>query len=355
MILYTLIGTHIGKQFEIMRNTREEDRKLSDNRNNELEKHMTKVKDENENRNLNLIEITKKHEQLEALTKDIMSKINIFENGDTKHLSEKQIILKAAFKELETFNENQKAINVESKQRYHAIKADILAMKNTFIAKDKIESMIEKANCYNKLEGDKVIDQVFNQTKKLSEESAQSEEKIKKMSEKVEIIDKLIMDTKSCTEKQAKLRSALKDIEAFNEQQKWINESTQQKGQSFEDEMKILRGTLVEKEIVNEMIHEATKSNKKEDSELLQSAFSQINEVVGKLTIIDKITVDIKQLTEKQIKLKAAFKEVQDFAETQKSINAESVCYKICGCICTQTYKTLAKRHIVCLFRLMRM
>ena len=149
-----------------MRNTREEDRKLIDNRNNELEKNMTKVKDENENRNLNLIEITKKHEQLEALTKDIMSKINIFENGDTKHLSEKQIILKAAFKELETFNENQKAINVESKQRYHAIKADILAMKNTFIAKDKIESMIEKANCYNKLEGDKVIDQVFNQTKK---------------------------------------------------------------------------------------------------------------------------------------------------------------------------------------------
>ena len=141
------------------------------------------------------------------------------------------------------------------------------------------------------MEDNKVIEQIRNEATKLSKKSAQSDEKVKEMSGKVEIIDKLIMDTKSCTEKQAKLRSALKDIEAFNEQQKWINESTQQKGQSFEDELKTLKGTLVEKEIVNEMIHEATKSNKKEDSELLQSAFSQINEVVGKLRIIDKMEI----------------------------------------------------------------
>ena len=197
-------------------------------------------------------------------------------------------------------------------------------MKNTFIAKDDIESMIEKENKNNRLEDNKVIEQIRNEATKLSKKSAQSDEKVKVMSEKVEIIDKLIMDTKSCSERQTKLKSALKGVEASNERQKLVNERVEQQSHSFMEEVMTLKGTLVGKDAIHEMISEATKSKKFEESEIFLTTQNQINNLLAKIETIDKLTTDQQQLTEKQIKLKAAFKEVQDFAESQKSINFDA-------------------------------
>ena len=69
--------------------------------------------------------------------------INDVHSTEVKSLSEKQIKLKAAFKEVQDFVENQTTINADIKQKCNLMKSDLSTLKTNSIGKEAIKSLID--------------------------------------------------------------------------------------------------------------------------------------------------------------------------------------------------------------------
>ena len=85
-------------------------------------------------------EIKENHENLRKSVD--MQIINDVHSAEVKSLSEKQIKLKAAFKEVQDFIENQSTINADIKQKCNLMKSDLSTLKTNHIGKEAIESLI---------------------------------------------------------------------------------------------------------------------------------------------------------------------------------------------------------------------
>ena len=72
-----------------------------------------------------------------------MQSINDVHSTEVNSLSEKQIKLKAAFKEVQDFVENQTTINADLKQKCNLMKSDLSTLKTNYIGKETIKSLID--------------------------------------------------------------------------------------------------------------------------------------------------------------------------------------------------------------------
>ena len=86
-------------------------------------------------------EIKEDHENLKKSVD--MQIINDEHSTEVKSLSEKQIKLKAAFKEVQDFTENQNTINADIKQKCNLMKSDLSTLKTNYIGKEAIKSLID--------------------------------------------------------------------------------------------------------------------------------------------------------------------------------------------------------------------
>ena len=86
-------------------------------------------------------EIKENHETLKKSFD--MQSINDVHSTEVNSLSEKQIKLKAAFKEVQDFVENQTTINADIKQKCNLMKSDLSTLKTNYIGKETIKSLID--------------------------------------------------------------------------------------------------------------------------------------------------------------------------------------------------------------------
>ena len=136
-----------------MQQMHKENRSYVEEINKNWQKKLTEISDENKCVNIHISELSDKSLIIDQKTKEIAERFEIVDQLilDTKLWSEKEIKLKTALKEQETFAETQTSINAETKSRINATKADLLSLRNTCVDKGTIKSVIEIETCdYNK-------------------------------------------------------------------------------------------------------------------------------------------------------------------------------------------------------------
>ena len=137
---------------------------------------------------------------------------------------------------------------------------------------------------------------------------------MKVISDRIGSVDKLILDTKQCSERQIKLKAALKVQEDFNETQAEINSETKQRINSVKADLLSLRNTCVTKETIKSVFEKETREYADEQAKELQKQINQIKEVnkdlsdhvddlKDKSSLINKKTSEISEKLENMDKL----------------------------------------------------